>query len=76
MIESRNTKTRSRAFRKRRGDLDQRVTFRLDAKHLEELADYSKAEGMTNSFLVRHLVIRFLETKRKTAEAVLPRLQL
>jgi hypothetical protein len=77
MDDFRNTKTRSeRPFRKRRGDLDQRVTFRHDAAHLEELEEYGKAEGMSNSFLVRHLVIRFLESKRKTQEVFLPRLQL
>jgi len=77
MNEFRNTKTRSkRPSRKRRGDLDQRVTFRLDAAHLEELEEYGRAEGMSNSFLVRHLVIRFLESKRKSSDVFLPRLQL
>jgi len=58
----------------RRGDLEKRVTFRLDAKHLEELEAYAEKEGMNNSFLVRHLVIRFLESQRKTVEVVVPRL--
>jgi hypothetical protein len=68
-------KKRPGGVRKRRGDLEKRATFRLDAKHMEELQDYSEKEGMTVSAMVRHLVIRFLENKRKAVETVIPRVQ-
>lgn len=58
----------------RREDLEKRVTFRLTAKHLEELEAYGQKEGLSNSVLARHLVIRFLESQRKTVEIVLPRI--
>jgi hypothetical protein len=58
----------------RRGDLEKRVTFRLSPQHLDELEAYGEKEGLSNSVLVRHLVIRFLENQKKTVEVVLPRL--
>jgi antitoxin component of RelBE/YafQ-DinJ toxin-antitoxin module len=45
-------------------NLQDKVTFRLDAKHLEELEDYADQQGVTVSFVVRHLVSRFLEEQR------------
>jgi hypothetical protein len=56
--------------KRRKIEFEKRITFRLDAKHYEELEAYAEKEGLNFSFLVRHLVIRFLETQRKTA--VLP----
>lgn len=62
---------RYRGTRKKRGEVESRaltrLTFRLDEKHLKELDEYAKAQGMTNSFLVRHLVIRFLDGQRRPA---------
>ncbi|MFA5515654.1 MAG: hypothetical protein WDA20_05140 [Desulfuromonadales bacterium] len=62
---------RYRGVRKKRGEVESRalarLTFRIDSKHLRELDDYANSQGMTNSFLLRHLVIRFLETQRKQA---------
>ncbi len=61
-------KDKFKSSRKRRKlEFEKRITFRLDEQHFEELADYAIREGMNFSFLVRHLVIRFLETQRKQA---------
>jgi hypothetical protein len=63
-------KNRYRGIRKQRDEVEScalsRLTFRIDAKHLQELDDYAKSQGMTNSFLVRHLVIRFLEDRKRS----------
>ena len=45
--------------------LQRKVTFRLDEKRLEELETYAGREGTTVSFVVRHLVCRFLEVERR-----------
>lgn len=58
----------------RRGDLEKRVTFRLSSQHLDELEAYGQKEGLSNSVLVRHLVIRFLDSQKKTIDVVVPRL--
>ena len=46
-------------------ELAMRVTFRLDQDRLEELASYAHREGFTVSVIVRHLVSRFLEDRRR-----------
>jgi len=45
--------------------LQRKVTFRLDEKRLEELETYARREGTNVSFVVRHLVCRFLEVERR-----------
>ena len=45
--------------------LDKKITFRIDQKRLDELETYALREGMPVSFVVRHLVIRFLEDRRR-----------
>ncbi len=46
-------------------DLAMKVSFRLDQDRLEELANYAHREGFTVSVIVRHLVSRFLEDRRR-----------
>ena len=45
--------------------LQRKVTFRLDEKRLDELESYASREGTNVSFIVRHLVCRFLEVERR-----------
>ena len=45
--------------------LDKKITFRLDKARVDELESYASREGMLVSFVVRHLVIRFLEDRRR-----------
>ncbi|ADN78351.1 hypothetical protein [Geobacter sulfurreducens] len=47
------------------GSMTRKVTFRLDEKHLEELDLCSTHFGASISFLIRHLVVRFLEDQRR-----------
>lgn len=41
--------------------LDKRITVRVDNTRFAELERYADNEGMSVSFLVRHLVYRFIE---------------
>lgn len=43
----------------------ERVTFRLSSRHMEELNELADVEGVTRSVLVRHLVVKYLESKRE-----------
>lgn len=47
------------------GLMTEKVTFRLDKNHLEELDICAVHFGASVSFLVRHLVVRFLEDQRR-----------
>lgn len=47
------------------GLMTDKITFRLDEKRCEELDHFAKQHGVTISFLVRHLVIRYLEERRR-----------
>lgn len=47
------------------GVMTRKVTFRLEEKHLQELDCCSAHFGASVSFLVRHLVVRFLEDQRR-----------
>lgn len=40
---------------------DKKVTFRLDQRRATQLDHWADQEGVTVSFLVRHLVCRYLE---------------
>lgn len=46
-------------------NLDRKVTVRLDPDRFEALEDFAKREGFTVSLVVRHLVCRFLEDRRR-----------
>ena len=46
---------------------DRKVTFRLDNQRMEELEQIADKEGATVSFVVRHLVLRFLERSREVS---------
>lgn len=47
------------------GLMTRKVTIRLDEKRFEELDNYAMQEGTSVSFIVRHLVVRFLENQRR-----------
>ncbi|RNC68575.1 MAG: hypothetical protein ED859_09675 [Desulfuromonadales bacterium] len=48
-----------------KGAMTRKITFRLDEKRLCELESCSTAFGTSVSFLIRHLVLRFLEDQRR-----------
>jgi polysaccharide deacetylase 2 family uncharacterized protein YibQ len=45
--------------------LDRKVTIRIDPDRFDQLEDYARREGFTVSLVVRHLVCRFLEDRRR-----------
>lgn len=49
------------------GLLEKKVCVRLDRERFEELEDLARREGFTVSLVVRHLVHRFLEDRRRFA---------
>jgi hypothetical protein len=52
--------------------LNRKLTLRLNANHLEELELYAMKEGINVSFIVRHLVCRFLEQERRRGFGFVP----
>ncbi|SEA48408.1 hypothetical protein SAMN05660420_02247 [Desulfuromusa kysingii] len=44
--------------------LERKITFRIDDDRMKQLEQCASFEGMPVSFIVRHLVIRFLESRR------------
>lgn len=56
------------------GRMARKITFRLDEKHLQELETCSLNFGASVSFLVRHLVVRFLEDQRRNNPSSVARL--
>lgn len=56
------------------GRMTHKITFRLDEKHLQELETCSRDFGASVSFLVRHLVVRFLEDQRRNNPSSFARL--
>ena len=44
-----------------RASLDKKISVRVDADRYLDLEQYAFDEGMSASFLVRHLVYRFVE---------------
>lgn len=46
-------------------NLDRKVTVRLDPDRFDQLEDFARREGFTVSLVVRHLVCRFLEERRR-----------
>ncbi len=49
------------------GMLDKKVSVRMDADRLAFLEECARAEGFSVSVIVRHLVYRFVEDRRKHA---------
>ena len=49
------------------GLLEKRVSIRLDADRFAFLEEYARKEGFNVSLIVRHLVCRFIEDKRRYA---------
>ena len=45
----------------RPGNLDRKITFRLDDERMADLENFARSEGGTVSFVVRRLVISFLD---------------
>ncbi|AJE03336.1 hypothetical protein GPICK_08190 [Geobacter pickeringii] len=54
------------------GTLERKVSVRLDADRFAFLEDYARREGYSVSLIVRHLVCRFVEDRRKYAGVRLP----
>lgn len=52
-------------LKKKQDRLESKITFRIDDKRLDELECFALREGMPVSFIVRHLVVRFLEDQRR-----------
>ncbi len=52
--------------------LDTRITVRLSRYHLIELDAVARKEGFSSSQIVRHLVIRYLEDKRRFSQRTPP----
>ncbi len=46
-------------------NLDKKISLRLDSALVDELQNYASRERVPVSFVVRHLVIRFLEDQRR-----------
>lgn len=46
-------------------NLQKRITIRIDQDRALELEEVARQEGVTVSFMIRHLVIRFLEERKK-----------
>ena len=44
---------------------DKKITFRLDQKRTSDLQYIADSEGVNVSFIVRHLVIRYIEEQRR-----------
>ncbi|ANA40301.1 hypothetical protein A2G06_08320 [Geobacter anodireducens] len=59
----------------KRGGMTHKVTFRLDAKHHQELESCADTLHASVSFLVRHLVVRFLEDQRRNNPTSVARLR-
>lgn len=51
---------------------NKRLTIRLNEDHFNELEALACREGSSSSFIVRHLVIRYLEDKRRFGQQMLP----
>ena len=51
------------------GNLERKVTVRLDADRYAELEAYARREGFTVSLVVRHLLCRFLEEQQRFPSA-------
>ena len=47
------------------GLLLEKVSFKMDPARKQLLEDYARKEGVTVSFVVRHLVYRFLEGQKR-----------
>jgi uncharacterized protein (DUF4415 family) len=47
------------------GNLERKVTVRLDADRFAQLESYARREGFTVSVIVRHLLFRFLDEQRR-----------
>ncbi len=45
--------------------LEEKITFRLDVPRKNELEQIASKEGASVSFIVRHLVLRYLEQNRR-----------
>jgi predicted DNA-binding protein len=54
--------------RRNGGNLERRLTIRLDAERFDRLEEYAKRDGYSVSLIVRHLLCRFLEEQRKFAQ--------
>jgi hypothetical protein len=53
-------------FNQRNGGLlEKRITIRIDTVRYEELEKIARREGFALSLVVRHLVHRFLEERRR-----------
>lgn len=51
-----------------RNGLDKKVSFRLDENQFGELLTWARKEGFPVSTIVRHLVLRYLDDRRRFAE--------
>jgi len=47
------------------GNLDRKVSIRLDSGRYDQLEDFAQREGFSVSLVVRHLVCRFLEDRQR-----------
>ena len=47
------------------GLMTRKVTIRLDERRFHELSKFAMHQGTSVSFIIRHLVIRFLEDQRR-----------
>jgi hypothetical protein len=52
------------------GGLDKKVSFRLDENQFGELLSWARREGFPVSTIVRHLVLRYLDDRRRFAKAL------
>lgn len=50
--------------------LDRKITLRLDEDLVTELQDYARKERVSVSFVLRHLVLRFLEDRRRYGKVI------
>lgn len=58
------------ACNERNGGLEKKVSFRLDKNQFGELLSWSRREGFPVSTIVRHLVLRYLDDRRRFAKVM------
>lgn len=44
---------------------DKKITFKIDSGRFDQFADYAELEGVSVSALIRHVIIRFIEDRKR-----------
>ncbi|MRR55333.1 MAG: hypothetical protein EG822_12635 [Deltaproteobacteria bacterium] len=57
-------------FNSESGGLDKKLSFRLDENQFGELLSWARREGFPVSTIVRHLVLRYRDDRRRFAKVM------